>query len=187
MENFETPTKIDQDNDFNHPPEEKVSKQFNQKLQDEYFQKLRLEQNFVLGILCSLGAMIVSAILWAVITVASGIQIGYMAIGVGYLVGVTMRLTGKGIDQHFGITGAILALLGCLIGNALSIIGFFAQELEISFFDAFSMIDFSLLPVVMIDSFSIIDILFYGFALYEGYKFSFRIITEQELYDNSWK
>jgi hypothetical protein len=42
-------------------------------------------------------------------------------------------------------------------------------------------IDYSLVPQIMIDSFSPMDILFYGFALYEGYKFSFREITEGEI------
>jgi hypothetical protein len=38
-----------------------------------------------------------------------------------------------------------------------------------------------MVPEVMMDAFSPMDLLFYGIAIYEGYKFSFRQITEEEL------
>ena len=62
---------------------------------------------------------IIGAIIWAAVTMATEYQIGYMALAVGAAVGLSIRFVGKGIDQVFGITGAILAILGCLLGNFL--------------------------------------------------------------------
>ena len=143
-------------------------------------EKLRLEQNLPFAIIASLGSAIVMAILWAVITVATEYQIGYMAIAVGFIVGYAVKFTGKGIDKIYGIIGAVGALLGCVFGNFLSQIGFVVQDPEIglSYFEALKMLllNGQLTIEVMKETFSPIDLLFYGIAIYEGYRFSFRKI-----------
>lgn len=150
-----------------------------------YIEKLKLEQNLIGGLLFGAAASIIGAIAWAVITVITKYQIGYMAIAVGFLVGYAVRYQGKGIDQIFGISGAILALLGCLLGNYLSIIGFIANQENLGYFQTLMLIDLNLIPEIMSESFQPMDLFFYGLAIYEGYKFSFRTFTEQELADNA--
>ena len=141
-------------------------------------EELKLEQNLPFAIIAGAGSAIVMAILWAAITVATGYQIGYMAIAVGFVVGYAVRYAGKGIDQIFGITGALTALFGCILGNFLAIIGFLANEYELGYFEILTNLDFSILLELMKETFDMVDLLFYGIALYEGYKFSFRKITE---------
>ena len=53
---------------------------------------------------------LVGAIIWAAVTVATEYQIGWMAVGVGALVGFTVRLAGKGIEKIYGYIDAGLAL-----------------------------------------------------------------------------
>lgn len=141
-------------------------------------EKLRLEQNLPLAIAAGLVVGSIGAAIWGAITVATGYQIGYMAVAIGAGVGFAVRTFGKGIDEVFGYAGAALALLSCLLGNFLSIIGFVAEVEGFTFMDTLLMFDYSFLPEVMISTFGIMDLLFYGIALYEGYKFSFRKITE---------
>jgi hypothetical protein len=147
---------------------------------DVLLEKLRLEQNPGLAIASALVAAALGALVWAVVTVLTGYQIGYMAIGVGLLVGFSVRHFGKGIDMLYGIIGASAALIGCVLGNAFTIVHFAAASITASYpetasyFAALSYIDFSLLPEAMIDTFQAMDLLFYGIAIYEGYKFSFR-------------
>jgi hypothetical protein len=145
-----------------------------------HIEKLKLEQNLPLGFIGGAAACIVGAILWAVITVLTNYQIGYMAVAVGLLVGYAIRYFGKGIDQIFGIFGSALSLAGCLLGNFLSIVGFAAKAEGMNYFEVLPLIDLSLVPQIMIDSFSPMDLLFYGLAIYEGYKFSFRDIPGKE-------
>ena len=157
----------------------------NQVKLDRYIEQLKLDQNLPMGVLAGLVASVVGAILWAVITVVTEYQIGYMAIAVGFMVGYSIKIIGKGIDNIFGIIGATLALFGCLLGNFLSLVGFFANAEGLGYFETLSMIDYSVIPGVMMESFDIMDLLFYGFAIYEGYKFSFRRITDEEIIEHA--
>jgi hypothetical protein len=152
-----------------------------QRLPPEILERLRLDQNLPLGLIAGVSVGIIGAILWGAITVATEFQIGYMALAIGAGVGISVRIFGKGIDKIFGILGATIALLSCLLGNFFSIIGFIANTVNLGYFETLSSFNYSYLPDIMAETFSIIDLLFYGIALYEGYKFSFRIITEKEI------
>ena len=122
-------------------------------------------------------------LLWGAITVATGYQIGFMAIAVGALVGLSIRFVGKGVDKIFGISGGIIAVLSCVLGNFFSIIGFIANTEGLGYFETLNVFNYSQLIPIMIETFSGIDLLFYGIAAYEGYKFSFRTFTEKDLYE----
>ena len=151
------------------------------RVSDKVIEHLKSEQDYKMGLIATIVAGCIGALLWCIITVATGYQIGYMAIGVGAGVGFTMRYFGKGLDPIFGITGAIIAVVSCILGNILSIIGFVAEANSLEYFEALTMFDYSLLPDFLIEGFSFMDLLFYGFAAYEGYNFAFRRITEEEI------
>lgn len=157
----------------------------NEQKLNNYISMLKLDQNLSFGVMAGLAASILGAALWAFITVMSGYQIGYMAIGIGFLVGFTIRKVGKGFDKVFGIAGAALSLFGCLLGNYLSMVAFYSSEQGISFFEVLPAIEASAIPDVMIASFAPMDLLFYGLAVYFGYKFSFRQLTEQEIMEHA--
>jgi antitoxin component YwqK of YwqJK toxin-antitoxin module len=143
--------------------------------------RLKSHQDFFYATVGGLIATLISALIWAVVTVTTNYQIGYMAIGVGLLVGFTIQFFGAGIDQKFGYLGASFSLLGCLLGNLFSQIGFIAQEQSLGYFETLSYLNFSLIIDILIETFNPIDLLFYGIALYEGYKFAFRRITAQDI------
>lgn len=154
---------------------------------EEYVQTLRLEQNLLRGSLAGFAAAVVGAAIWAVITLVTNYQIGWMAVGIGLLVGFAIRFAGKGIDKIFGIVGALLSLVGCVLGNILTVIGLVANSAKLTYFDTLTMLDYSMLPYLMKETFNPIDLLFYGIAIYEGYKFSIRRLTEQEILENAGK
>ena len=147
----------------------------------DILERLKMEQNLPAAIITGLVIGVAGAILWAIITVSTGFQIGYMAIAIGAGVGYGMRYLGKGIDPIFGFAGAASALFGCLLGNFLSIVGFTAEVEGWSIIETLSYVDYSYIPKIMADTFSPMDLVFYGIALYEGYRFSFRVITNEDL------
>ena len=100
--------------------------------------QLRSEQNLSMGIVAGGIAAAVGAGLWAAITAVTGFQIGWMAVGVGFLVGLAVRHFGKGIDKAFGIAGAVLALIGCLAGNLFAICAVIASQEEMAFLEVVS-------------------------------------------------
>ncbi len=144
--------------------------------------QLESQQNLPMGIAGGAVAAIIGASIWAVVTVMTERQLGLMAIGVGLLVGYSVRITGKGISTNFGVVGVVFALLGCALGNLLSICGFVAIEESMSYFEVVTIVFTQ--PTVIIELMQIMfqpmDLLFYAIAGYEGYKFSFRKVTEEE-------
>lgn len=150
----------------------------------QYFmQQVRENQNLLLGLVGGIGAAVIGAIIWAVITAVTKHQIGWMAVGVGFLVGIAVRQFGKGIDKVFGIAGAGLSLMGCLAGNLLAVALVVSQTEAIPLLDVvFLLLTSPILALEVIrDTFSPIDLLFYGLAIYEGYRFSFRQLNEAEV------
>lgn len=143
--------------------------------------ELKSKENFVLAITAGIVSAMVGAGIWAAVTVATGYQIGWMAVGVGFLVGFSVRIFGKGISEQFGYAGAICALLGCIVGNFLTIVAFISMQESMGYVEVLNALDYSKVPELMISTFNIMDILFYGIAIYEGYKFSFKGLTAEEV------
>lgn len=157
------------------------SEEIAQKLEPELVEKIKAEQKLVPGVIAGVIVGILGAILWAMITVATEYQIGYMALAIGAGVGLAIRNVGNGIDPIFGYWGAGIALFSVLLGNCLGIIGFVANIEGLDYMEALVRFDYSYLPELLGETFGVIDLVFYGIAIYEGYKFSFRVITEKDL------
>jgi hypothetical protein len=145
-----------------------------------FMQEIKNTQNLLLGGIAGVGAAATGAIIWAAVTALTGYQIGWMAVGVGFLVGVAVRIFGKGIDKVFGIVGGVLSLTGCLAGNLLTVCIMVSRQEHIDLLDLLSRLNPEITSELMRATFSPIDLLFYGIAVYEGYKFSFRSVTEDE-------
>jgi hypothetical protein len=135
---------------------------------------IQAQQNFGLAVAAGLGAALGGAIVWAIFCVLTKMELGLAAVAVGYGVGQAIRVTGKGIDQKFGVLGAICAFIGCLLGNFLTAVALFAQARGFSFFQVLGSFDFELYQRLMTVFFQPMDLLFYAIAIYEGYRFSIR-------------
>ena len=153
------------------------------KLSDENRAKFKSEQEYLKGTIAALIAGVLGALVWGLITVTTGFQIGYMAIGIGAIIGLSMRITGKGLDQIFGITGSVIAVLSCLLGNFLSIIGFIAHSENIGYLETLVSFDYGQVIPALTSTISVIGLLFYVIAAVAGYMLSFRKITERELHE----
>ncbi|WP_343858994.1 hypothetical protein [Fulvivirga kasyanovii] len=151
------------------------------RLNPQVVERLRQTQDPLYAIVGGLAAALVSGILWAAITVATNYQIGYMAIGVGLIVGFAVRYFGSGVDKTYGIIGATYALLGCLLGNFFTQLWFIADYQSMGLLNAFKLIDLATLRSIYAETFSPIDLLFYGIAIAEGYNFAFRKLSIDEL------
>ncbi|HTH57914.1 MAG TPA: hypothetical protein VL728_17825 [Cyclobacteriaceae bacterium] len=150
-------------------------------LSDEIKNKFREQQDIVYAVVGATAAAMVGAVLWALVTVTTKYQIGYMAIGVGALVGFGVRFYGAGIDKIFGVIGVLFALLGCGLGNLLSQVGFITQAQQMSYLEVVSLLSPGIIADVLTEAFAPMDILFYGIAGYEGYRFAFRKISSADL------
>lgn len=150
------------------------------KISMEYkIDEIRLNQNIGMGILGGAIGAVIGAILWAMVTAVIEYQIGWMAIGVGFLVGKCVSYFGKGIDSYFRVIGATFSLVGCILGNLLTVLIVISNQEGIAFLELLKLLDLQISIEILIDTFSPMDLLFYAFALYEGYKFSVKNINQE--------
>ena len=142
---------------------------------------LRSEQSLAMGVSAGLIAAIAGAAAWGVVTAYTGNQVGWMAIGVGFMVGFAVRVAGKGIDPAFGVVSAVLSMLGCVLGNLWTMTYFIAAKQGVPFLKAVSQLNPEIAVNIMVSTFNYMDVVFYSLALYFGYKYGFRRITKDEL------
>ena len=123
-----------------------------------------------------LAASLVGAGLWAVITISAHMQIGFMAVGVGFLVAWAVRRFGQGTQPVYGVIGAALALFGCVGGNLLSACGFLAAAQGKPFSEVLNgvLADPALGVRLLQATFNGMDVVFYAIAVYEGYTLARR-------------
>jgi hypothetical protein len=87
---------------------------------------------------------------------------------------------GKGIDQVFGVVGAVMALVGCVLGNIFTIAWYISAQTGSSLLSVLSQLDPALIVDLITETFQIMDVLFYGLAVYFGYKYAFRQLTMED-------
>lgn len=143
---------------------------------DIAWQEVRNQQNATKGIIAGVLAAVLGALIWGLITYVTDYQIGWMAIAVGFMVGKSIAHFGNTVDNYFRIIGAILALLGCLLGNLIAFILILANAEGIKILELIPLLDFASIIELYKITFSPMDILFYGLATYEGFRFSIKLI-----------
>ena len=133
---------------------------------------VEVAENLPLGFMAGLVAAGIGAGLWALLTIVAGFQIGWMAVGVGFLVGWAVRVAGKGRHSAFGIMGALLALGGCAAGNLLAIIMIAARQYNLPPLAVLGRLTPDVVVGLMEASFRPMHAIFYFVAILEGYRFS---------------
>ena len=142
---------------------------------------IRGKQNLALGVAGGVAGAVLGAIGWAAVSAATSFQIGYMAIGVGWLVGYGVRTLGGGMSKTYGYAGAALSLAGCLLGHFGAVVAADAKSANLPVVTLLTGVDPASVPATLIANFQPMDVLFYGIALYFGYKFSLRRLTKDEI------
>ena len=127
-------------------------------------------------------AALVGAILWMVFVQVTGYEVGIVAVGIGFLVGQAMAAT-AGTSTRLPPIGAILSLLGCLLGQILADAHFFGDAIGFGTWRALQEMvsDRSLGWDVFTTGFSPIDLLFWLIAGYEGYKLTARAVAQRNI------
>lgn len=148
---------------------------------NRYVQELTDNENLFMGVVGGLLGAGLGAALWAGIVVVTNYQLGLIAIVVGVMAGYGVRILGKGYSQKFQVLGGVLALVGCGAGNLLAALAALAKHTKTPFLDVLQRFDPGRIPDLMSATFSAIDLLFYGIAIYEGYKFAANRIPEEKL------
>jgi hypothetical protein len=134
----------------------------------------RADENFVLAIPAAASAAIVGALLWATFGYFTGMSLGLVAILIGALVGYAVRTIGKGGEPKFGYLGGAGAALGWALGTWMCDIALLAKETGRPIFDVLGNIGLAQSLIFAVRAADVMDVVFLGIAVWEGYRFSFR-------------
>lgn len=169
------------------PSEQPAQPQYhvNEQLILQRIDALKEEQNLPLGLLGGAVGGLLGAVIWAAVSYFTEYQIGWLAVGVGFLAGFGARLLGKGIDRIYGILGGVIALVSVLVGNLLANFGFLAKALEMTYFETLLNFRYEKIFDFIAATFSPLDILFYAIAIYAGYRYAFRKVSEEQLLEGA--
>jgi phosphate/sulfate permease len=130
-------------------------------------------ENLFLGLLAGILAALAGAGIWMGITIATGLHVGYVALGVGALVGLAIRIAGNGRSMIFGIIGALLTLAGCLGGEILTVVQL-SSSAQHDFYNTLTTLDLTQTVTNIVTHMDPIMYLIYAIGIFEGYKLSIR-------------
>ncbi len=147
----------------------------------ELLGQMKAEQSVLRGLAGGVAAGAIAAVVWALLTRITGYEMGWIAVGVGFFVGVAVRTLGRGVDLRFNVLGALLALLAVAGGKVLAMCMFVAQVRGLSGFEIFSQLPCSSMVTLLRDDFQLIDGLFYGLAIWAGWEYATRQMSQEEL------
>ena len=85
----------------------------------------------------------ICSLLWAAITYLTDYQFGIMAIGVGFLVGSSIKVFRKGQKQQIWNFRCTSIYVQLFLGNLIYVYAYFAKIFAMSFFDAIGDLPFS--------------------------------------------
>jgi len=140
----------------------------------EFADEQKKEQKLGIGILWALAAGVGTVVLWTAAIVLLKYKLGWFSIVAALGIGFTLRIKGKGIDPVFGIAGAGVTLIVCLLGSLATAVSILSLQSDRSFFFILSKLDFGDVFSLLGAIFKPIDVMVYAFAIYAGYHFSFK-------------
>lgn len=141
---------------------------------DSTIDKLRKRQNIRLAIFGGLSAFLFCSVLWALLSLITDYQVTYMAIGIGLIVGFAVRYSGQGYRWKYGLIGAIYSFLSIIVGNLILVTQYISHTENIPHSDVLLSLNFGIILAFLWGLFEPIDLLFYGIAIYLGFKISYR-------------
>jgi len=132
------------------------------------FKSISVLYSVVAGILASF----VAAIVFALYPFLFGIQLEFLAIGVGFIVGFAISKFSRRKNHILGIIGAVLSLVSCVMGDVLSAVAIYSYQNNAPFFEIIASLNFSTITNILFQIVGIENILFYLIAMLIGYALS---------------
>lgn len=172
----------DPDLDFEYVDQRAAKLEIDPAKYQHYVDLRRTHQQLSPAIMAGVVGSTTGAMAWLGLTVFTNLQVGWMAAGIGLLVGVMIRVTGHGIDRVFGIAGAVLTLTGCAAGTLLAGCWLLsAQTAEAGFADMVLALTPGLVVEIFKAMLSPMNIAYYAIGVVASYRLSIRRIKRSEL------
>ena len=103
-----------------------------------------------------------------------------LKIASGVALGLGAPMAAAGLITATVAFGQAMEGLGCALGNLLAACGMVSIELDTSLLGVLGRLDADMATELMTVTFTPMDLLFYGIAIYEGYRLSLRPAPEAQ-------
>lgn len=130
--------------------------------------------NILFAVLGGAFAAAMGVIAWTYMSIKTGYQISWVAIVIGFIVGMAVRICGRGRTNGYGFLGAGFALVACLVGKILADRGVAVEADFDAFIKVMKTLDVKIITETLKQNFHPLDLLFYSVAILEGYKLSIK-------------
>lgn len=100
-------------------------------------------------------------------------QLAWVAVPTGFLVGYAVRFAGQGDAPIFGIAAVLLAVAGCILGNFLGVIYLTTAAAGLSYAEAASALDYAEVVSTVSSHFKRIDVIFYAISAYLAFTIAY--------------
>ncbi len=137
-------------------------KQKNYELAD----KLISEQNFAAAVIVGAVATILAAAAYGIIVATWAFSYGFVAAGVGIVIGLSMQFLGRGISMKFAVVAMVYAITGCVLGNLFRVIIELAQANATSPIDVLRNNSLSVLAEWSVSDVSFVDLVYWFVAVF---------------------
>ena len=147
-----------------------------------YIDLRRTNQHLPMAVLAASIGAIVGALAWLGVTAFTSLQVGWMAILIGFVVGGMVRGAGKGIDRDFGLIAAIMTLAGSAAGTLLAGCWMLAlQSTEAAYADVLTSLTPGLVKQIFVAMLTPTTMACYAAAVVPAYWLGIRRIRREEL------
>ncbi|KAB1065995.1 inorganic phosphate transporter [Salibacter halophilus] len=157
------------------------SKDLKSKIPAEEYDRLIDEQNWDKAVIAGAVVALLGSVLWGVFAYAFGMMLSITAAVIGFLISLTVRKFGKGIEKKFTYLSIAFSLISLIIGHMLAIVFFTASQSDLSVLEVLSSLGFTGLVIGYFASFSLPMIFFYVAAIISSFYVSERKISAKDI------
>ena len=143
-------------------------------------EQLLSEQDFPRAVFYGISATAAGIAAWGVIAASSTSIFSIMAVALGAMIGIAVRIGGNGIDSKFAVLAGLLAFVGCILGNLAGAMLYYSKVSGNPMSRLIA--DLELGPVLefLIADAQFVDLIFWIFAIGSAVYFAKRPLTREQ-------
>lgn len=142
---------------------------------EQVFPEITLNPNIVIGTIGGLATSFSIIMIWLVLSNATGSPVSIMLLAIGMAVGKSIRISGAGYSQWYGIVAAIITITSGISGIIISSLGLIAYQQITGISEVFSWLSLNSSVDVLYKNLNPTKILYLFVASFTSYRLAMKV------------